>query len=144
MLFNKNFKTTESEFHADLPKMVDITMGLFGGIAVLAASALISFWEPDKPDWTWRLIALFLLWAVAVWVRIIYKFKRGKGEHQENNGLLNVLLFSAIAAFVVAAVTALSANLFDPVKLGVRIGLFAAWAALTWISLYSYKRKSVR
>ena len=69
------------------------------------------------------------------------KFKRDKDGRQENNGMLKVLLFSIIAAFVVAAVTMLSINLPDPVKLGVRIGAFTAWTVLTWASLYAYRRE---
>lgn len=108
-------KNEEKGFHVGLPGMV-----------VIVASALVSFWEPDEPAWTWRLTALFLLWVAAIWVRIIYKFRRDKDGRQENNGMLKVLLFSIIAAFVVAAVTMLSIHLPDPVKLGVRIGAFTA------------------
>lgn len=134
-------KNEEKGFHVGLPGVVNITMGLLAGMVVIATSTLISFWEPDEPAWTWRLTALFLLWAVAVWVKIIYKFKRDKDGRQENNGMLKVLLFSIIAAFVVAAVTMLSINLPDPVKLGVRIGAFTAWTVLTWASLYAYRRE---
>lgn len=134
-------KNEEKGFHVGLPGIVGITMGLLAGMVVIVTSALVSFWEPDEPAWTWRLTALFLLWTVAVWVKIIYKFKRDKDGRQENNGMLKVLLFSIIAAFVVAAVTMLSMNLPDSVKLGVRIGAFTAWFALTWASLYAYRRK---
>lgn len=134
-------KNEEKGFHVGLSGIVGITMGLLAGMVVIVTSALVSFWEPDEPAWTWRLTALFLLWAVAVWVKIIYKFKRDKDGRQENNGMLKVLLFSIIAAFVVAAVTMLSINLPDPVKLGVRIGAFTAWTVLTWASLYAYRRE---
>lgn len=134
-------KNEEKGFHVGLSGIVGITMGLLAGMVVIVTSALVSFWEPDEPAWTWRLTALFLLWAVAVWVKIIYKFKRDKDGRQENNGMLKVLLFSIVAAFVVAAVTMLSINLPDPVKLGVRIGAFTAWSVLTWASLYAYRRE---
>lgn len=134
-------RNEEKGFHVGLPGIVGITMGLLAGMVVIVTNALVSFWEPDEPAWTWRLTALFLLWAVAVWVKIIYKFKRDKDGRQENNGMLKVLLFSIIAAFVVAAVTMLSIHLPDPVKLGVRIGAFAVWAVLTWASLYAYRRE---
>lgn len=134
-------KNEEKGFHVGLSGIVGITMGLLAGMVVIVTSALVSFWEPDEPAWTWRLTALFLLWAVAVWVKIIYKFKRDKDGWQENNGMLKALLFSIIAAFVVAAVTMLSINLPDPVKLGVRIGAFTAWAVLTWASLYAYRQE---
>lgn len=134
-------KNEEKGFHVGLSGIVGITMGLLAGMVVIVTSALVSFWEPDEPAWTWRLTALFLLWAVAVWVKIIYKFKRDKDGRQENNGMLRVLLFSIIAAFVVAAVTMLSIHLPDPVKLGVRIGAFTAWLVLTWANLYAYRRK---
>lgn len=134
-------KNEEKGFHVGLSGIVGITMGLLAGMAVIVTSALVSFWEPDEPAWTWRLTALFLLWAVAVWVKIIYKFKRDKDGRQENNGMLKVLLFSIVAAFAVALVTILSINLLAPVKLGVRIGAFTAWAVLTWANLYAYRRK---
>lgn len=134
-------KNEEKGFHVGLSGIVGITMGLLAGMVVIVTSALVSFWEPDEPAWTWKLTALFLLWAVAVWVKIIYKFKRDKDGRQENNGMLKVLLFSIIAAFVVAAVTMLSIHLPDPVKLGVRIGAFTAWLVLTWANLYAYRRK---
>lgn len=134
-------KNEEKGFHVGLSGIVGITMGLLAGMVVIVTSALVSFWEPDEPAWTWKLTALFLLWAVAVWVRIIYKFRRDKDGRQDNNGMLKVLLFSIIAAFVVAAVTMLSINLPDPVKLGVRIGAFTAWVVLTWASLYAYRRE---
>ncbi len=134
-------KNEEKGFHVGLSGIVGITMGLLAGMVVIVTSALVSFWEPDEPAWTWKLTALFLLWAVAVWVKIIYKFKRDKDGRQENNGMLKVLLFSIIAAFVVAAVTMLSINLPDPVKLGVRIGAFTAWPVLTWANLYAYRRE---
>jgi len=134
-------KNEEKGFHVGLSGIVGITMGLLAGMVVIVTSALVSFWEPDEPAWTWKLTALFLLWAVAVWVKIIYKFKRDKDGRQENNGMLKVLLFSIIAAFVVAAVTMLSIHLPDPVKLGVRIGAFTAWPVLTWANLYAYRRK---
>lgn len=134
-------KNEEKGFHVGLSGIVGITMGLLAGMVVIVTSALVSFWEPDEPAWTWKLTALFLLWAVAVWVKIIYKFKRDKDGRQENNGMLKVLLFSIIAAFVVAAVTMLSIHLPDPVKLGVRIGAFTAWSVLTWANLYAYRRK---
>ncbi len=134
-------KNEEKGFHVGLSGIVGITMGLLAGMVVIVTSALVSFWEPDEPAWTWKLTALFLLWAVAVWVKIIYKFKRDKDGRQENNGMLKVLLFSIIAAFVVAAVTMLSIHLPDPVKLGVRIGAFTAWLVLTWANLYAYRRE---
>ena len=134
-------KNEEKGFHVGLSGIVGITMGLLAGMVVIVTSALVSFWEPDEPAWTWRLTALFLLWAVAVWVKIIYKFKRDKDGRQENNGMLKVLLFSIVAAFVVALVTILSINLLAPVKLGVRIGAFTAWLVLTWANLYAYRRE---
>lgn len=134
-------KNEEKGFHVGLSGIVGITMGLLAGMVVIVTSALVSFWEPDEPAWTWKLTALFLLWTVAVWVKIIYKFKRDKDGRQENNGMLKVLLFSIIAAFVVAAVTMLSIHLPDPVKLGVRIGAFTAWPVLTWANLYAYRRE---
>lgn len=134
-------KNEEKGFRVGLPGIVGITMGLLAGMVVIVTSALVSFWEPDEPAWTWRLTALFLLWAVAVWVKIIYKFKRDKDGRQDNNGMLKVLLFSVVAAFAVALVTILSINLLAPVKLGVRIGAFTAWAVLTWASLYAYRRE---
>lgn len=134
-------KNEEKGFHVGLSGIVGITMGLLAGMVVIVTSALVSFWEPDEPAWTWKLTALFLLWAVAVWVKIIYKFKRDKDGRQENNGMLKVLLFSIVAAFAVALVTILSINLLAPVKLGVRIGAFAVWAVLTWASLYAYRRE---
>ena len=69
-------KNEEKGFHVGLSGIVGITMGLLAGMVVIVTSALVSFWEPDEPAWTWKLTALFLLWAVAVWVKIIYKFKK--------------------------------------------------------------------
>lgn len=86
-------KNEEKGVRVGLPGIVNITMGLLAGMVVIVTSALVSFWEPDEPAWTWKLTALFLLWAVAVWVKIIYKFKRDKDGRQENNGMLKVLLF---------------------------------------------------
>ena len=125
-------KNEEKGVCVGLPGIVNITMGLLAGMVVIATSTLISFWEPDEPAWTWRLTALFLLWVTAVWVRIIYRFRRDKDGRQDNNGMLKVLLFSVVAAFAVVLVTILSINLLAPVKLGVRIGAFAVWAVLTW------------
>ena len=119
-------KNEEKGVRVGLPGIVNITMGRLADMVVIATSTLVSFWEPDEPAWTWKLTALFLLWAVAVWVKIIYKFKRDKDGRQENNGMLKILLFSIVAAFAVALVTILSINLLAPVKLGVCIGAFAS------------------